>query len=68
MKLEFRQILNSWYSQLGSDITVEQFIEEVSIWKGRGYLDSDVWRSLQPYVEADILKTGMLSVWWDGDT
>ena len=35
---------------------VSQFVEEIDLWLKEEFVDSDVWRSLEPLVQPDVLS------------
>ena len=46
-----------WVQQLDETFTVGQFMEEIAKWKSEGFTDNDLWKSLEHYVQPDLLPT-----------
>ena len=49
-------MLELWHQLKGEKPrTVSQFVEEIALWLNEGIVDADVWKSLEPIVQPEVL-------------
>ena len=53
------QVLDLWHEQLDPSFTVKQFVEEITVWERKGFVEPDIWTSLESSLPSQLLPSSM---------
>ena len=49
------KVLDLWRQQMDETYTVKEFVKEIAVWQQEGFTDSNLWKSLEQYIQPDLL-------------